>query len=349
MTAAHSGRRGRAPGVEFPMIGHLVASVASIGALAFGSTTHGIDAYAPARSAAPRAELRSPWCGDALTPAAPAPQYDSAPAPYHPILAVPAGSPNRLNAVAPQIQGDALAASALLERRYGKAIRYDLGTRCGSEYLDISVLPMHASAAAMQAAAQQPNRTLQTVYDELAAAGWPVTMPTATSPPQRDTNYVVWLDGPAPAGACGQATLYEDARRTPTNRNNMGGTVGVIFREGDGFCSADAVRHEIGHTLGAVQPSAAPHGDDGGHCGDAFEDTMCLQTSPSRGDSHFQGEYFDYGNDDYWDPPGGPALSWWTADLSRFLCQEPGCNGVTSMDTPAASSAPVASAAKAKP
>src|SRR3954469_4044370 len=174
-------------------------------------------------------------------------------------------------------------------------------------------------------------------------------MPTADNPPARDTNYVVWLDGPGPPAACGQATLYDDARRTPSNRNNMGGTVAMVFRDGEDFCNADAVRHEIGHTLGAVQPTGAPHGDPGGHCGDAFEDTMCLETSPSHGDSHFQGEYFDYGNDDYWDPPNGPALAWWTADLSRFLCQEAGCNGVSSMDAPAATSgAPVARAAAKK-
>jgi hypothetical protein len=332
------------------LLGHLVAIVASVGASAFGSTTHGIDAYAPARSSAPRAELRSPWCGDALTTDDTAHQYQNGPARYHAILAVPAGAPVRLTEVAPQIQSDALEASALLERRYGKAIRYDLGTRCGTGYLDISVLRMRETTAALAAAAQQPNQTLQTIYDDLAAAGWPVTMPTDDNPPARDTNYVVWLDGPGPPAACGQATLYDDARRAPTNRNNMGGTVAVVFRDGDGFCNADAVRHEIGHTLGAVQPSVAPHGDPTGHCGDAFEDTMCLDSSPSRGNSHFQGEYFDYGNDDYWDPPNGPALSWWTADLSRFLCQEAGCNGVTSFEQPAASSAsPVARAATAKP
>jgi hypothetical protein len=332
------------------MLGHLVAIVASVGASAFGSATHGIDAYAPARSSAPRAELRTPWCGDALTSDDTAHQVANGPARYHAILAVPSDAPVRLAQVAPQIQADALEASALLERRYGKAIRYDLGTRCGSEYLDISVLRMRVSAGALAAAAQQPGKTLQTVYDELAAAGWPVTMPTENDPPARDTDYVVWLDGESPPGACGQATLYDDARRIPTNRNNLGGSVAMVFRDGDGFCNADAVRHEIGHTLGAVQPSAAPHGDPSGHCGDAFEDTMCLDSSPTHGDSHFQGDYFDYGNDDYWDPPNGPALAWWTADLSRFLCQEAGCNGVTSMDTRAATSgAPVARAAAKKP
>src|SRR3954454_7411668 len=149
MTAAHSGRRGGAPGGPFPMIAPLVAAVASVGALAFGSATHGIDAYAPARSSAPRAQLSNPWCGDALTTDDTAHQYANGPARYHAILAVPAGSPVRLAEVAPQIQSDALEASALLERRYGKAIRYDLGTRCGTGYLDISVLRMRASASAL--------------------------------------------------------------------------------------------------------------------------------------------------------------------------------------------------------
>jgi hypothetical protein len=330
------------------MFAHLVTAVASVATLAFGSTTHGIDAYSPARSSAPRAELSPPWCGDELTADDTAHQYDNGPARYHAILAMPAGSTSRLSAVAPQIQADALEASALLERRYGKAIRYDLGTRCGAQYLDISVLHMRADAATLAATANQPNRTLQTIYDDLAAAGWPVTMPAANSAPLRDANYVVWLDGPGPEGACGQATLYDDPRRSAGNRNNMGGSIAAIFRDGDGFCNADSVRHEIGHTLGAVQPHAAPHGDPTGHCDDAFEDTMCLDTSPARGENHFQGEFFDYRNDDYWDPPGGRSLSWWTADLSRFLCPEAGCNGVTAMDPVPAPRAVTATARKTR-
>ena len=39
----------------------------------------------------------------------------------------------------------------------------------------------------------------------------------------------------------------------------------------------------------------------------------------------FEG-FFDYGNDDYWSPPGGPPLGWWTVDQSRFLCADVACN-----------------------
>jgi hypothetical protein len=36
--------------------------------------------------------------------------------------------------------------------------------------------------------------------------------------------------------------------------------------------------------------------------------------------------YFDYGNDDYWDPPQGVPLGWWTLNLSRFICPDAQCN-----------------------
>jgi hypothetical protein len=85
------------------------------------------------------------------------------------------------------------------------------------------------------------------------------------------------------------------------------------------------VRHEIGHTLGALQ-SHAPHAFDGAHCNDAIEDTMCEGPAPRRGHGRRGDQYFDFGNDDYWSPPGGTPLGWWTLDLSRFLCFDPACN-----------------------
>ena len=85
------------------------------------------------------------------------------------------------------------------------------------------------------------------------------------------------------------------------------------------------VRHEIGHNLGALQPEA-PHTTDGVHCNDAFEDTMCGSESPKIVGADFNGLYFDYGNDDYWDPPRGRPLRWWTVNLSWFICPDARCN-----------------------
>jgi hypothetical protein len=135
----------------------------------------------------------------------------------------------------------------------------------------------------------------------------------------------VWIDGPAPSGACGQATSYDDPTRDPSNLNNLGGKVAVVFPNGSGgFCSSNTVRHEIGHNLGALQP-VAPHAFDGAHCDDSYEDTMCYSQAPRTANGQ-RGQYFDYRNDDYWDPPQGASLPWWTANLNRFLCPDATCN-----------------------
>jgi hypothetical protein len=138
-------------------------------------------------------------------------------------------------------------------------------------------------------------------------------------------NYLVWLDGPGPPRSCGQGTALLDNTRSQTNLNNLGGKLALIYRNGRDFCGDDVVRHEIGHNLGALQPDA-PNTTDGLHCNDAFEDTMCELQAPKLAGGPFNGLYFDYGNDDYWDPPQGAPLGWWTVNLSRFLCPNARCN-----------------------
>jgi hypothetical protein len=56
---------------------------------------------------------------------------------------------------------------------------------------------------------------------------------------------------------------------------------------------------------------------------------MCLPSAPAVDDGSFHSRFVDYGNDDYWDPPGGRPLAWWTVNLSRFLCPNAACNGAT--------------------
>jgi hypothetical protein len=165
------------------------------------------------------------------------------------------------------------------------------------------------------------------VTDALDAAGFQTIKPTDTydHAAARTRNYVVWLDGPAPLGTCGQAAIYDDPTRADDNLNNYGGKLALVFPKGDGgFCSSTAVRHEIGHNLGALQPTA-PHAFDGSHCDDAIEDTMCYSNSPRVANGE-RGLFFDFGNDDYWDPPHGAPLPWWTVNLNRFLCPDASCN-----------------------
>ena len=281
-----------------------------------------------------RARFRLParWCGTPRSSDDRDHELDNGAYRYHAVYAIPADGADRFGELATTLQTDAFQASALLEQAYGRAIRFDLGTDCGPQYLDISVVRLPHTTAQLQDLAGAPNGTLDAVMDGLNAAGFPTIRPNETleEAAARNRNYVVWIDGPAPTSACGQATSYDDPARGAGNLNNLGGKVAVVFpNDGGGFCSSNTVRHEIGHTLGAVQ-RAAPHVDaDGVHCVDAYEDTMCTKNAPIVS-TRERGLYFDHGNDDYWDPPQGPALPWWTVNLNRFLCQDATCNVASS-------------------
>jgi hypothetical protein len=234
----------------------------------------------------------------------------------HAAYMIPSDGHDRLAAVADALQTDAFQASALVERLYGRAFRYDMGTSCGPQYLDITFIRMTATRQQLREAAGTEDGTLSAVQDELDARGF------FGGP--RVSNFVVWLDGPSPSGACGQANLYADPRRGAVNPLNNGGLTAVIFRSGDHFCDSNTVRHEITHTLGAVQPQT-PNSNGGGHCTDAFEDTMCAHSAPPVTSTGLrQALFYDYNNDDYWDPSG--SLPWWTVDESPFICPDATCN-----------------------
>src|SRR3954464_4199779 len=307
-------------------------------------STHGPDpaavaagAEAPAvpAHAKPRAAKLVPqtWCGTETSSDDTAHEVDNGAFRYHAVYMLASDAPDRFGVLATSMQTDAFQASSLLESSYGRAIRFDIGTSCGPQFLDISVVRMAESGAQLATLARTPTGTFDAVTRALDAAGFPTIEPSDTTDEAaaRTRNYLVWFDAPAPAGTCGQATIYDDPTRGPDNLNNFGGKAAIVFRNGDGFCSSNAARHEIGHNLGALQ-SVAPHAFDGSHCNDAYEDTMCYPNSPLVGDGQ-RGQFFDYGNDDYWSLPGSP-LPWWTVDENRFLCPDASCNVVAGADSP---------------
>jgi hypothetical protein len=314
----------------------IAALAASSPALAGGlpvahPRTHGPDPAvagmrAHAAAAADRGEPAE-WCGAEQSVDETSAAVDNGVYRYHAIYLTAADGQTDFQGNATQIQADAFGASGLIEELYGRAIRFDMGTSCGPGFLDITALRTSLTSRAFARAAHSPDGTLKLVKAALAASGFATLgegddRRTASS---LQRNYVVWLDAPSPAGACGVADVYDDATRSETNWNNYGGKVAVVFHTSLGFCGAATVRHEIGHTLGALQ-SQAPNSFDGMHCDDAYEDTMCYSRAPERGDGDFEGEFFDYGNDDYWDPPSGQPLAWWTVNLNRFLCDTAACN-----------------------
>ena len=63
------------------------------------------------------------------------------------------------------MQADAFGASALLERLYGRAIRFDMGTTCGERYLDISSVRTSLTSADFERAVGPTTRAILRVLD----------------------------------------------------------------------------------------------------------------------------------------------------------------------------------------
>jgi len=280
--------------------------------------------------------LPTEWCGQVRSTDNTANALDNGSHRYHALYVLAADGVSRFSSFAGTLQTDALQASALLERSYGRSIRYDMGTDCGSQYLDITVLRLPQTTAELKTLAGTATGTIDAVDQAIDAAGFDTIgrYDSSLTASRKKTNFVVWLDGPAPSGYCGQGTLYDDSTRAPSNWNNYGGKLSLIFRKSSGFCGSNTVRHEIGHNLGALQ-AIAPS-ESGGHCYDAYEDTMCYPQAPKVGSGVSGDQFFDYNNDDYWDPPASQLpltdpqyrapLEWWTVNLSRFLCPDASCN-----------------------
>jgi hypothetical protein len=332
----------RASAFIFCMLLALVPASSAFAQSVGAPLTHGPDPAAVAGGgpaglrAAKVARSEVDWCGTERSTDDGANETANGAFKYHAVYMLPADGSDRFSSFASTLQSDAFGASGLLETQYGRAIRFDMGTDCGPQYLDISVVRMPQTTAQLQALARTGTGTFDAVSGALDTAGLETIQATDSyaRAAERTRNYVVWLDGPAPAGTCGQAAIYDDPTRADDNLNNFGGKVALVFQNGpSAFCSSNAVRHEIGHNLGALQPGA-PHAFDGSHCNDAYEDTMCYANSPHVAGG-VRGQFFDFGNDDYWDPPAGAPLPWWTVNLNRFLCPDATCNVTPGSEPPA--------------
>lgn len=229
----------------------------------------------------------------------------------HAVYVYPADKPSRFAELAYTFQGQARRQSAALTRTTGRALRFDeRRDASGRNLVDITVIRSRSSYKTLGS-----SRQFGAISDDLKRAGLT----------KANKKYLVWVD--APSTLCGQSNGSADAVRSPANRAESR-TISTINRYYDpatpatgGFCAP--ILHELAHAMGAVLPSA-PH-YVGGHCNDNANDYMCLYASAIAYDPAV-GRYFDYGNDDYWDPVADPfsgsnaKLGWWTVNLSRFLC-----------------------------
>src|SRR4051794_171392 len=288
------------------------------------------------------------WCGDERTTDDVVHSSLPASSPrFKVVYAHPADRPDRFAA-----WRDALQANVALVQRFlaaqsggGKALRFDMGTRCGKQYVDVQVVHLHGTRASY--------------VDNFSAIVDEVDSKLGESDAPR--NVVVFADtlnGGTYDYGLGENVLgsYGDDPG-PGNVHNRGGFASVLFtRDGQAAPGAGArgwwpegMLHEITHNLGGVQWSA-PHSTEPaglqnpryGHCWQG-NDVMCyLEDSgashPMRNDCPRIGgaipQVYDCGHDDYFNPApaaGSYLATHWNVYDNAFLAPSrqiaPACGG----------------------
>src|SRR4051794_1106427 len=159
------------------MVAAALLAPAPAGAFVGAPITHGPDPVAvsagpgqPALRGRAGEGVPRAWCGPETSPHRHGNQVDNGPLRPHPAYTVAAAPPHGFAPAATPLQSDAFQASALRETSYGGAIRFDLGTSCGPQYLDITVVRMSQTRAEMSALARQPDGTFDAVSHALDRA-----------------------------------------------------------------------------------------------------------------------------------------------------------------------------------
>lgn len=127
-------------------------------------------------------------------------------------------------------------------------------------------------------------------------------------------KYWVWYDDGVSANYAGQGHIHYDDRPIDDNANNGVGTADFAITYG--YYSTRVMLHELGHNIGAVQPSA-PHTTGGFHCTDGL-DIMCYRDSGPYADQYTSSicatQVWDCNQDDYFnvnpDPDSYLATHW---------------------------------------
>jgi hypothetical protein len=285
-----------------------------------------------ARASTVGADMAAGWCGEETETDRPN-TLNSAPQ-IKVVYAHPSDVPSRLATYGGLIQAASRTAAEVVEARAGgsRTVRFDMGSSCGNQYLDIASVTLPETKAWYQEHQQVDTAAIR------AQLGLPVG----------EVNMVVWADeigtGDQPLGV-GQT--YLDDRPGDVNVNNDGGRDALIIGRGKAYFFDDApasswepasvALHEVTHTLGAVQ-NGAPHSSKAGHCTDEW-DIMCYAdgspTNPVNGSALTlscpgspSAEVYDCGGDDYFNvspTPGSWLAGHWNVAFSPFLCPASSC------------------------
>ena len=311
--------------------------------------------------------LPTTWCGDEITSDYPntttKPQFKV-------VYAFAADRPNRFAGWRDALQANVAIVQRFLSAQDGgtKALRIDMGTRCGPQYVDIQVVALPGARAAY---ADNFGAISNAVRNAIGASA---TAAQHDHPGRRPGRR---LAGVRPRRVDhGHRPASSPAR---SNIHNRGGLTSVLFSR-DGAAAPGTARwgwwpegflHEASHNLGAVQ-WGAPHSTQPlgqslpqyGHCFQGA-DVMCYaedggarsqMVTDCAGLPGAIPQNYDCGRDDYFNPApaaGSYLATHWNTYDSAFLapCGEiaPACGGgnLWVPEPPAASVAPAVAGSRA--
>src|SRR4051812_18098409 len=307
--------------------------------------------------------LPTAWCGDETTgdDTAHAATPPSQPQ-FKVVYAYAADRPDRFAGWKDALQANVAVVERFLSAQDGgtKALRFDMGTRCGPQYVDIQVVPLPGPRSSY---ADNFGAISGAVDRALGAAAGPrdaIVLADGLSGGSREYGL-----GETVMGASGEV-------HGASNVHNRGGLTSVLFSR-DGAAAPGAAKwgwwpegflHEMTHNLGAVQ-WGAPHSTEPrgqtlpqyGHCWQGA-DVMCYAEDAGAAHAMQQDcgglpgaipQNYDCGRDDYFNPApaaGSYLATHWNTFDSAFLapCGEivPACGGgqLWVPEPPAATSGP---------
>jgi hypothetical protein len=315
-----------------------------------------VDVAATAAAADAPGALPYGWCGEPRTTDDTANAALPASSPrFKFVYAHPADRPDRFDGWRDAIQANVALIQRFFASQSGgaKAVRVDMGTSCGPQFVDIQVVHLSGPRA-------NYVDNFSSIVNEVEPRLGPSTSPR---------NVVILADTLNGSGydyGLGENVLGAAGdRRGSGNVHNYGGFASVLFsRDGQAAPGAtsrgwwpEGYLHEMSHNLGAVQWSA-PHSTQPvgfslpryGHCWQGA-DVMCYTEDsgaahPMQYDCPRVGgaipQAYDCGRDDYFNPapPAGSYLAThWNVYDSVFLAPctsiAPACGGGTEGLVPA--------------
>jgi hypothetical protein len=239
----------------------------------------------------------------------------------------------RFAAWADSLQADVSRIEQFLALQTGgrRALRFDMGTSCGPQYVDIQDVAL--SNIRSYYVTPNDDTNFDRVADDVHSAVGHDTrdvfvvgdgLTTPDTPPATEDQ-----------GVWGIAEVSPDDKAGKANRSNLGGLVGMMLAPpGTTPDPVDwqptVMLHEITHNLGGVQHSA-PHSTPNWHCWDGL-DVMCYDDGSTGSQPYtdtvcdFIGgaipQTYDCGHDDYFDPdpvPGSYIATHWNVYTSDFM------------------------------